>query len=203
MEINKTFYLHRTLLDSSAALLYQGLFLLICLLWIFSGLVGHEPWKPDEAYSFGMVWHYIQAGNWVVPTIADAPFMEKPPLFYILASYSAQLFYPWLDYPDGARLTNAPFLALSFLFLGLSARKLYQREAHYGDAFYVSILLFMGCLGLVYRVHLMITDVALLTGFALSLYALTLLHSRYILAGVLLGTCLLYTSDDADDVSTV
>ena len=34
----------------------------------------------------------------------------------------------------------------------------------------------------------MITDVALLTGFALSLYALTLLHSRYILAGVLLGT---------------
>ena len=23
--------------------------------WIALGLVGHEPWKPDEAYTFGVV----------------------------------------------------------------------------------------------------------------------------------------------------
>jgi 4-amino-4-deoxy-L-arabinose transferase-like glycosyltransferase len=188
MEIKKQYYFDRPIAASSLTLVYQGLFVLICLLWIFSGLVGREPWKPDEAYSFGMVWHYIQGGNWVVPTIADAPFMEKPPFFYILASYSAQLFYPWLDYPDGARLTNAPFLALTFIMLGLSAKQLYQREERFKDAFYIAVLLFISCFGLVYRVHLMITDVALLSGFAMSLYALTLLHSRYILAGILLGT---------------
>jgi hypothetical protein len=26
---------------------------LLCLVWLGTGLVGHDPWKPDEAYSFG------------------------------------------------------------------------------------------------------------------------------------------------------
>ncbi len=188
MEINRQYYLHHSIAASSLTPLFQGLFWLICLIWVFSGLLGHDPWKPDEAYSFGMVWHYIQGGDWLIPTIADVPFMEKPPFFYLLASNSAQWFYPWLDYPDGARLTNSLFLLLTFLFVGLSASQLYQRENHYRDTFYIAVLLFMGCLGLVYRVHLMITDVALLSGFAMSLYALTLLHSRFVLAGLLLGT---------------
>lgn len=26
----------------------------LILVWTLSGLIGHDPWKPDEAYSFGL-----------------------------------------------------------------------------------------------------------------------------------------------------
>lgn len=164
-----------------------GLCILVCLLWIFSGLVGHEPWKPDEAYSFGMVLSYIEGANWVIPTIADVPFMEKPPFFYILASFSAQLFYPWLEYPDGARLTNSLFLIITLVTLGLASRQIYQKENKHQFPF-LSILFFISCFGLVYRTHLMITDVALLCGFSMSLYGLSLIRSRMFLGAFFLGT---------------
>ena len=35
---------------------------LLCLAWILPGLVGHDPWKPDEAYTFGLVYQILKAG---------------------------------------------------------------------------------------------------------------------------------------------
>jgi 4-amino-4-deoxy-L-arabinose transferase-like glycosyltransferase len=164
----------------------------ICLLWIFSGLIGREPWKPDEAYSFGLVWHYIQGGDWVIPSIADVPFMEKPPFFYLVASSVAQALYPWLDYPDGARITNSIFYMATFLAVALTTREFYKNEPNKKDINtflpYLTVLLFISCFGLVYRVHLMITDVALLCGFALSFYGLSLMNNGWRLAGFLLGS---------------
>src|SRR5256885_16383596 len=74
--------------------------------WLRPTLIGHEPWKPDEAYSFGLVWHILKTGDWVVPTLAGEPFMEKPPLFYLTAAGLAKLALPWLAYHDGARLAS-------------------------------------------------------------------------------------------------
>ena len=54
-----------------------------------AGLLGRDPWKPDEAYSFGLVYHILQSGDWVIPTLAQEPFMEKPPLFYLTAALFA------------------------------------------------------------------------------------------------------------------
>ncbi len=56
--------------------------LLTCL-WIIPGLFGHEPWKPDEGYTIGLVKNAVESGDWVVPRLANAPFMEKPPIFLI------------------------------------------------------------------------------------------------------------------------
>src|SRR5438309_5020008 len=49
--------------------------------YLLPGVVGHDPWKQDEAYTFGIVLHMLESGDWVVPTLAGQPFMEKPPLF--------------------------------------------------------------------------------------------------------------------------
>lgn len=163
-------------------------FITTCILWVFSGLVGHAPWKPDEAYSFGIILHFIEGGNWIIPKIADAPFMEKPPFFYIIASYFAQLFHPWLEYHDGARLTNSFFLILTFCLLGLSYKEFYLKKRSDSYLPYITILLFISSFGLVYRVHLIITDVALLTGFSLSLYALSLFRKKTVFASFILGT---------------
>src|SRR6266478_3034716 len=50
--------------------------------WVLFGLVGHDPWKADEAHTFGVVLDYLRHRDWVVPTLAGEPFVEKPPLFY-------------------------------------------------------------------------------------------------------------------------
>ena len=58
--------------------------------WILPGLIGHDPWKPDEAYTFGIVYSLLQGGDWVVPMLAHEPFVEKPPLFYLSAAAARQ-----------------------------------------------------------------------------------------------------------------
>ena len=53
------------------------LLFLLCGVWVFTGLIGHDPWKPDEAYSFGLIYSMLQGEHWLVPTLAGDPFMEK------------------------------------------------------------------------------------------------------------------------------
>jgi 4-amino-4-deoxy-L-arabinose transferase-like glycosyltransferase len=59
---------------------------------MLAGLLGHDPWKPDEAYTFGLVYHILQSGEWLVPTLAGEPFVEKPPLFFWTAALFARAF---------------------------------------------------------------------------------------------------------------
>src|SRR3954469_2789120 len=80
------------------------LFILLCVAWLLPGLVGHDPWKPDEAYTFGVGYEMIQGGSWVAPALAGEPFLKEPPLYYLTAAASALLFSPILPLHDGARL---------------------------------------------------------------------------------------------------
>ncbi len=156
---------------------------LLCLAWILPGLIGHDPWKPDEAYTFGLVYHILQSGDWVVPTLAGEPFMEKPPLYYLSAALFANMFSPLLPLHDGARLASGFYMALTFLFIGLSGRELYGKGSGL-----ISAIILVGCVGLLIRTHQLITDVSLLTGFSAAIYGLALSLRRPILAGVWLGT---------------
>ena len=45
--------------------------------WVLFGLFGHDPWKPDEAYTFGLVYHVVERGDWVVPTLAGQFVLEQ------------------------------------------------------------------------------------------------------------------------------
>jgi 4-amino-4-deoxy-L-arabinose transferase-like glycosyltransferase len=163
--------------------LMTALLFLICLAWIMPGLIGHDPWKPDEAYSFGLVHHILKTGDWVVPTLAGEPFMEKPPLYYIVAAGFATLFSPPLQPHDAARLATGFFMGLTLLFVGLAGRELFGR-----DRGTLSAIALIGCLGILIRGHELITDIALLAGIAMALYGLALSLHRAIPAGLLLGT---------------
>src|SRR5882672_8404584 len=116
--------------------------LLLGLAYMVPGLVGHDPWKPNEAYSFGIIHHIWGGGDWVVPVLAGEPFMEKPPLFYISAASVATLF-SWLPLHDAARLTSGIFGAAALVFVGLSAR------ATWGEGRgLIAVTAFLGCFGL-------------------------------------------------------
>ncbi len=156
---------------------------LLCAIWVGTGLVGHDPWKPDEAYSFGLIYHILQSGDWLVPTLADEPYMDKPPLFYMTAALFAKLFAPLLPLHDGARLASGFYTTLTLLFVGLTGRDLFGKGLGWTSA-----IILMGCLGMLVRSHLLITDLALLAGCAIMLYgyALTLRFRKR--AGIFIGT---------------
>ncbi len=152
-------------------------------LWITPGLVGREPWKADEPYSFGLVNHVIQTGDWVVPALTGEPFLEKPPLYYLTAAGFGRLFSPPLALYDAARLATALYMLLALVFLALAGRELYGKE--HGA---LAALLLMGCVHLQVNVHKLITDVSLFTGFAVALYGFALCGRRRAAGGFWIGT---------------
>ena len=160
------------------------LLILLFAAWMLPGLIGHDPWKPDEAYSFGLIYHILQSGEWVVPTLAGEPFMEKPPLYYLVAALFAKIFSLVLPLHDGARLASGFFMGLTFLFTALGARELFGKNTGKG---WIAAVILLGCLGLLVRTHQILTDVALLSGFAIGLYGLALCLRRPVAGGVWLG----------------
>ena len=156
---------------------------LLCLVWLGTGLIGHDPWKSDDAISFGLIYSMLQNGDWLVPTLAGEPFMDKPPLFYWTAALFAKLFSSLLPLHDGARLASGFYSALTLLFIGLAGRKLYGENRGWA-----AVTILIGCLGMLVRAHEMITDLALLTGCAMMMYGFSLSQERVLRAGLWIGT---------------
>lgn len=158
---------------------------LLCLAWIVPGLISHDPWKSDEATTFGAVYSLLNGGSWLMPTLAGEPFIDEPPLYYLVSAAMAWLASGFLPLHDGARLTTGLFMALTFLFTGLASRELNGRGRGV-----LAVLLLLGTFGLVVRGHQTVTEVAPLAGFALGYYALALSLRRAFTGGVLLGAAL-------------
>jgi len=156
---------------------------LLIAVWLAAGLFGRDPWKPDEAYTFGLVHHILHTGDWVVPTLAGQPFMEKPPVFFISAALFAQLFGTLLPLHDAARLACAFYAGLTLLFVWLAARTLYGREAALA-----AVLVLLGSVGYFHTAHLLVTDNALVAGVAIALYGLAVHAERPVLGGIALGS---------------
>jgi 4-amino-4-deoxy-L-arabinose transferase-like glycosyltransferase len=156
---------------------------LLCIAWILPGLIGHDPWKPDEAHTFGVVYQLLKNGDWVVPMLAGEPYLVKPPLIYLTAALTGTLFSAILPLHDGARLASGVYMALTFLFLALTAKELYGSAKSW-----VAALMLLGCGGLLLRGHQLIPDTALLAGLAIGLYALAISARRPVIAGLWLGT---------------
>lgn len=153
------------------------------LLCLVPGVVGRDPWKADEAYSFGMVLEMVQRGDWVTPTLGGEPFMEKPPIMYVTGALCARAFGWLLPLHDAARLAVWVFNGLTLAALGLAGRATWGARQGW-----VGPVLFLGAVGLLHNQHMLMTDVALLTGFALGHAGLALSLRRPVLGGSLLGT---------------
>ena len=137
----------------------------LCLAWVLPGLVAHDPWKPDEAYTFGIVYEMIRGGSWIAPSLAGEPFLREPPLYYLTAAASGVLFSPLLPLHDAARLATGFWVLLALLFCGLAAR-----ELNGPGAGALGIALLLGSFGLVVRSHQIVPQVAALAGFAMAYY---------------------------------
>lgn len=156
--------------------------IVVALAWVFVGLIGHDPWKPDEAHAFGVVYRLVEHGNWIVPTLAGDPYLDRPMLVYLSAGLSGIIFSPLMALHDAARLATGFWMLLALAFTALSARELWG-----GNRTWLAPLMLLGCIGLLVRGHQLISDVILLAGMAIAIYGLAMAPRRHLPAGIWLG----------------
>ncbi|MCB5188608.1 glycosyl transferase [Methylobacillus caricis] len=158
------------------------LLILLCIAWIFLGLVGHEPWKPDEAQTISIIKAMMHGDQLLSPLAAGQTSIEYPPLYYWSAAASAKLFSGWLPMHDAARLVNGLWMSVTLLMIGMLGREVWGTGIGRQITF-----IFIASLGLVAAAHLLMPQVAALTGLSMGLYALALAKRRPFRASALLG----------------
>lgn len=159
------------------------LLLLLCLLWVSFGLIGHGPWKPFELQSISVIKHVFEGGDWTVPLMAGTPYLDKPPLYYLSAAAIAKPLSSLLPLHDAARLATGIWISLTLLLVGMAGRELWGVGS--GRQ---STLIFLSSIGLVFSAHTLNADVSTLCGYAMIFYGLALAPRKPLRSGVLLGT---------------
>jgi hypothetical protein len=162
----------RIAFDGAPTPLKTALFLLVCFAWLLPGLVGHDPWKADEAVAFGAVSEMLRTGDWSRFSIAGEPFTGEAPLFLWTAAAFAKALGGMLPLHDAARLAAGFYVGATLGLLSAAAWELMGERA-----VRMSVLLFIGCLGLLIRAHEMIADLAGLAAITLGLNGLALSRS--------------------------
>ncbi|MGL6040598.1 MAG: ArnT family glycosyltransferase, partial [Deefgea sp.] len=159
------------------------LLLLLCVFWLVPGLVGHDPWKPDENVSMAIVSYFMHHSDWTIASIAGVPqFSQAPFYFWVAALLANALSWFGVAAHDAARLSTGLWMALGLWGVGLAGRELFGRRTGR-----LSVVILLGCLGLPLWGHHISPAVVLLAGFAWLVYALTLAIKRPLRAGLILA----------------
>jgi 4-amino-4-deoxy-L-arabinose transferase-like glycosyltransferase len=168
--------------------------LILLALWLLPGLVGHDPWKSDDAIGIGIAHQFASHGDWLLPRLAGEHYPDGGPLFYWIAAAFAKLLGWLMAEHDAARLAAGACILLTLLFLRLAGRAFCGSDSRdnagndnrrgRGRS---ALLLFVGCTGLLLHAHETISDTALLAGLACAYYGAALAPTRPYAAGVAVG----------------
>ena len=151
----------------------QAGLLLLALTWIALGLAGHDPWKFEDATTFGVAWEMNQRSDYVVPRLAGEVYLRHPPLVPALAAFTQATLSPFLEPFNAARVAAGGLLALILLFSALAAGELAGRTHRW-----LPVLILIGSVGLWDRAHVLSGELGVTAGIAIALYgqALALRH---------------------------
>ena len=67
---------------------------ILCLLISLVGIADHDLWTPDEPREAAIMLSMSRTGNLIIPDLAGVPFVEKPPLYYIVGAGALRLLHP-------------------------------------------------------------------------------------------------------------
>lgn len=144
----------------------------LLFVYIFIGLIGHDPWKHDDATSIGIAYDIATRGNWLTLQLAGHPYPDAP-LYYWLSAISAQAFAWLLPLHDAARLASAIFTLLALEFILLAARELHGREQAAAAP-----LVLAGSIGFLFHAHEAQPMLGALTAHTAAYWALILMPRR-------------------------
>ena len=159
--------------------------ILLAAAWVLLGLVGHDPWKFDDATTFGAAWETAQRGDPLVPYLAGEPFLVRPPLLPALGALAIKVLSPPLAPFNAARLVAGLLLGLMLTFAALASRELAGRAFRW-----LPVLILIGTLGFWDRAHAVSGELGVTLGVAIALYGLALALRRPGVGGVWLGIAL-------------
>jgi len=162
--------------------LKQAGLILLCLGWIVLGLIGHDPWKTEDATTFGVAWEMAASGDTTVPRLAGEPWLDSGPLVPAVASVTMRVFSPPLAPHNAARLAAGIMLFLALAFASLASRELNGRAFRW-----LPVLILVGSIGFWERGHALTPEIGLTAGIAAGLWGLALALRRPVLGGVVLG----------------
>ncbi|KAF3997562.1 ArnT family glycosyltransferase [Glaciimonas immobilis] len=141
------------------------------LLYILPGLIGRDPWKNDDASSFGIMWTMAHGGldTWLAPQIAGLPLPGESPLTFWIGAICIKVFGWLLGDPLAARLSTIIFFLIGSLSVWYATYLLGRRtEAQplrlafggqpepkdFGRTLADgAFLIYLGCLGLLLHSH--------------------------------------------------
>ncbi|HEY7903794.1 MAG TPA: hypothetical protein VIH36_10085 [Casimicrobiaceae bacterium] len=156
--------------------------LLLCGAWIALGLIGHDPWKTEDAMTFSIATDMVQRRDIVAPILVGEPRFDHGVLVPALAAGTERLFAPVLALHNAARLAVGIVLVLILLFASMAARELYGRAFRW-----LPVLILIGSVGFFDRAHALSGDLGVTLGVAIALYGFALALRMPIGGGVVIG----------------
>ena len=156
--------------------------LFLAVAWIVLGLIGHDPWKFDDATNFGVALDMSERGDFVVPYLAGEPFLDRPPLLPALGAVAITALSPPLEPYNAARLSAGLLLAAMLAFATLASREFSGRAFRW-----LPMLVLIGTLSFWDRAHSLSGELGLTAGIAIALYGFAIALRRPWLGGLWLG----------------
>lgn len=144
----------------------------LLILYICTGLIGHDPWRNDDAVTIGVVHDLVTSGNWLTPSLAGRPYPDAP-LYYWVAASGGQMLSWILPLHEATRLASGVFTLLALGFIFLAARELHGREQAPAAP-----LLLAGSIGFLFHAHEAQPMLATLTAHTAAYWGLTQLDRR-------------------------
>ena len=160
--------------------------------YIGAGLFGRDPWSGDGALGLGIISSMVEGGSsaWWLPTAAGEWIAEEGPLPFWVGAMFVHVLGPLVGDAQAARLSCVIWFALATTALWYATYRLARRtEAQpvsfafggeakprdYGRMLAdIAVLLFLGTLGIVIRLHEVNAEPAAMAFGALALYGLAL-----------------------------
>ncbi len=162
------------------------LFLLL-IVYLFSGLVWHDPWKNSDVISIGVVWNMLQDGKWFALQLAGNTFVDAP-FYYWIAAIIGKVSSLFLPTHGAIRLASGAFALIALASILLAARALNGR-----DFAAAAPLLLAGSVGFIFHAHEAQPMLAVLAFHAATYFSLTLFEKHPKHAAFALISALLFT----------
>ena len=147
----------------------------IAILYALLGLVGHDPWKQDDAIGFGIAWTMSNGAlaDWLIPNIAGQMVPEEGPLAFWVAALCIKLFGNLIHAHDAARLGSGLWTLIAIYAAYRAAR------STFGEADgRLAVLALLACPGLLARTHEIAAEPAFIAICGLLLWALAAAPAR-------------------------
>jgi 4-amino-4-deoxy-L-arabinose transferase-like glycosyltransferase len=144
-----------------------ALFALLAI-WLFSGIIGRGPWKPDEPIYLGVLHSMLASGGdaWWSPQVAGVIVDGELPFLHWLNAFIAYVPNLILPLHEAVRVSAVLWAALAIAAVALACRRWSG-----GHISYLAAILVIGCLGVYDRVHSYVPDVTVFAAIAIALYA--------------------------------